>query len=178
MSKGNILFFLAGTVIGGILGWTYAKEKYAAIAEEEIRSVRETFRAREAERNKPAAETPTGDEIAEYDKKLQEAGYTGYSTVSDVSSLLPEVVSPDEFYDNEEEYTVVELLYFADGVLADEVNEIVQNADEIVGDAPDHFGEYEDDSVYVRNDTRRCYYAIRRDLRKYTDVLKEMPPVH
>lgn len=173
MSKGNILFFLAGAVIGGILGWTYAKEKYAAIADEEIRSVRETFRAREAERNKAKDKVPEEDEIAEYDKKLQEAGYTGYSA----SAEHLEEITPEEF-DEDEEYFKVELLYFADGVLTDEVNEIVPNAYEIIGDALDHFARDDVDSVYIRNDVRHCCYAIHRDLRKYTDVLKEMPPVH
>jgi len=184
MSKTNILLFLAGAVIGGVLGWTYAKEKYAVIAEEEINSVRETFRMREAKQDKAAdvapkegGSSPLPDETTAYEEVLRKAGYTDCSASVSVSSPLPEVVSPEEF-DEDEEYFKVELLYFADGVLTDEVNEIVPNPDEIIGDALEHFGEYEDDSVYVRNDTRHCYYAIRRDLRKYTDVLKEMPPVH
>ena len=35
----------------------------------------------------------------------------------------------------------------------------------------DHFGEYEDDSVYVRNDVRRCEYEILADERNFSDVV-------
>jgi len=168
----NILAFLVGAAVGGIAVWSYAKEKYASIAEEEIRSVKETFQKRQAEQ-------------AEYGKILHEEGYTDYTSDhkdeegadETLSAPSPLVISPDEFEENEE-FFKVELLYFADGVLTDEVNEVVENADEIIGDALDHFGEHEDDSVYVRNDLRHCCYAIRKDLRNYSDVLKDMPPVH
>jgi len=168
----NILAFLVGAAVGGIAVWSYAKEKYAGIAEEEIRSVKETFQKRQAEQ-------------AEYDQILQENGYTDYASDAkgkngaDETSSAPSplVISPDEFEENEE-YVKVELLYFADGVLTDEVNEVIENADEIIGDALEHFGEYEDDSVYVQNDVRHCCYAIRKDLQNYADVLKDMPPNH
>ena len=38
-----------------------------------------------------------------------------------------------------------------------------------------HFGEYEDDSVFVRNDDRKCDYEILMDQRLYSDVIKGMP---
>ena len=43
--------------------------------------------------------------------------------------------------------------------------------DEIVGlDSLTHFGEYEDDSVFVRNDVMKCDYEILLDHRNYKDV--------
>ena len=32
-----------------------------------------------------------------------------------------------------------------------------------------HFGEYEDDTVYVVNDRLKCYYEICRDYGNYSD---------
>lgn len=176
---GNILAFLVGVAVGGAAVWSYAREKYAAIAEEEIRSVKETFRARERGQDEALDAGSEKTDISEYDRQLREAGYTDcpVESVSQTLSSHPIVISPDEFEENEE-FFKVELLYFADGVLTDEVNEIVENADEIIGDALNHFGEYEEDSVYVQNDTRHCCYAIRKDLRYYSDVLEDMPPVH
>lgn len=33
-----------------------------------------------------------------------------------------------------------------------------------------HFGEYEDDSVYIRNDAMKCDFEILADNRKFSDV--------
>lgn len=69
------------------------------------------------------------------------------------------------------------LTYFADGVLADECGEIVDDVEEIIGDGLDHFGEYEDDSVFVRSDAKRCDYEILKDLRDFSDFKKKnFPP--
>ena len=60
----------------------------------------------------------------------------------------------------------------ADGVLADDMDEIIEDVDEVVGeDSLNHFGEFEEDSVYVRNDERKCDYEILRDNRNYADVV-------
>ena len=83
---------------------------------------------------------------------------------------------PDEFGEFED-YTKVSLTYFADGVLADECGEIVDDVEEIIGDGLDHFGEYEDDSVFVRSDAKRCDYEILKDLRDFSDFKKKnFPP--
>lgn len=62
-------------------------------------------------------------------------------------------------------------------MLADECGEEVDDVEEIVGDGLEHFGEYEEDSVFVRNDAKRCDYEILKDLRNFSDVKrKEFPP--
>ena len=82
----------------------------------------------------------------------------------------PYVISPDEF-GGVEEYEKISLSYYADGILADDDDEVMENADEIVGlDSLTHFGEYEDDSVFVRNDVMKCDYEILLDHRNYKDV--------
>lgn len=65
----------------------------------------------------------------------------------------------------------ISLIYYNDGVLTDENNEIVDDINEIVDeDSLKHFGEYEEDSVFVRNDKLKCDYEILYDLRKYKNV--------
>ena len=114
---------------------------------------------------------------------------TGIDTpgiVSEVTGLIakeekvnmvekPYIISPEEFGDFDE-YTKLSLTYYSDGVLADENDEIVDDIDETVGaDFADHFGEYEDDSVFVRNDRLKCDYEILRDNRSYSDVTGRYP---
>ena len=68
-----------------------------------------------------------------------------------------------------DEYETVSLTYYSkDNVLTDDNDEIVDDVDEIIGqDSLKHFGEYEDDSVYVRNDRRKCDYEILLDESDY-----------
>ena len=58
------------------------------------------------------------------------------------------------------------------------MEDIVDDFDEAVGaDFASHFGEYEEDSVCVRNDARHCYYMILRDYRTHAEVLEKLPKV-
>ena len=82
----------------------------------------------------------------------------------------PYVISPDEF-GNEFDYEEVSLTYYADGVLTDDQDNIIEDVEGLVGlDSLNHFGEYEDDSVFVRNDALQTDYEILADLRNYSDV--------
>ena len=90
----------------------------------------------------------------------------------DMEYNRPYVISPEEFDDNDE-YNVISLTYYADGVLTDDMDEPIdpEDIDDLVGkDFADHFGEYEDDSVFIRNDRLRCDYEILRDNRSFADV--------
>lgn len=90
---------------------------------------------------------------------------------SDMEHDRPYVVSPEEFDDNDE-YNVISLTYYADGVLTDDMDEPIdpEDIDDLVGkDFASHFGEYEEDSVFVRNDAMQTDYEILRDLRRYDE---------
>ena len=68
------------------------------------------------------------------------------------------------------DYEVIELTYYADGVLADG-RDIIDDPEDLVGPkALSSFGEYEEDTVYVRNDARRCDYCIIKDFRNFTSL--------
>ena len=87
----------------------------------------------------------------------------------DVVVDKPYVIAPEEFGEMDG-YNTISLTYYADNVLADDIDELVEDVDETVGlDSLNHFGEYEDDSVFVRNDRLRSDYEILRDNRTYED---------
>ena len=80
----------------------------------------------------------------------------------------PYVITPEEFGELAD-YQTISLTYWHDAVLTDDYDEIIDNPDDIVGeDFADHFGEYEDDSVFVRNDARKTDYEILLDNRDYS----------
>ena len=117
-------------------------------------------------------------DIVEYAKILSETGYTNYAERQDkkekkgvepVEDKRPYVISPDEFGEKDG-YENVTLTYYADGVLTDYFDNVISNVDEVVGfDSLDHFGEYEDDVVFVRNEKMETDYEILRDLRDFNE---------
>ena len=55
--------------------------------------------------------------------------------------------------------------------LADDDNNIIEDVDNIIGlDSLNHFGEYEADSVHVRNDKKKTDYEILLDEEKYSNL--------
>ena len=61
-------------------------------------------------------------------------------------------------------------------MLADDNDDVVEDVNNVVGtESLTHFGEYEDDSVFVRNDGLRCDYEILLDQRKFSDVQANKP---
>ena len=86
----------------------------------------------------------------------------------------PYVISPEE-YGERDDYDLYSYTYYADKVLADEYNEPIEDVDSIIGlESLKHFGEYGDDSVYVRNDELKADYEILLDDEKY-EVLFPRP---
>ena len=118
-----------------------------------------------------------------YSDIIKKGGYRNYSNRTPAKQVVPEeekeeiedmggpyVISPDEFDDNDD-YEVVSLVYYSDGVLADEYDNVIEDVEGMVGeDSLNHFGEYGDDSVFVRNDERKTDYEILLDSRNFADI--------
>lgn len=182
MSKAtNAVMFLTGAACGAAIAWHYAKKKYEQIAQEEIDSVKEAFQKREADADTVQKEQravnlqkiPEKPDISEYASILHNHGYSE-EVVSKLGSD-PYVISPEEF-GAIDDYEQISLSYYADQILADENDELVEDIENVVGvESLTHFGEYEDDSVFVRNDRLRCDYEILMDTRNYSDVIKTRP---
>jgi hypothetical protein len=89
---------------------------------------------------------------------------SGYSEDAYENVERPYVIKPEEFGENDD-YNQVSLTYYiGNGVVTDENDEPLENVEDTIGsDYVQHFGEYEEDSVYVRNDRRRTDYEILLD---------------
>lgn len=165
----NLLFFVAGAAIGAVATWKIVKTKYERIANEEIESVKEVFsRKRETSSNYVSVDEAHAEacKVAEdYKTILQE---NDYDCEEDSDMNRPYVIPPDEF--GECEYDTVTLTLYADGILTDELDEVIYDVDGVVGeDSLKHFGEFEDYSVYVRNDRDKTDYEILLNVRNYDD---------
>lgn len=159
--------FIVGTAVGTVSTWYCIKKKYEQLAQEEIDSEKEQK-----------------DDKKEYSEILEQQGYNKYSDMDEdddekeegEKSMRPYVISPEQFGEYED-YEQISLTYYADQVLVDENDDIIEDVDDVVGEESlSHFGEYEDDSVFVRNDSRNCDYEILLDERFYSDVATRMYP--
>lgn len=75
----------------------------------------------------------------------------------------PYVIPPEE-YGEIYEYDTRNLTYYDNGVLTDEDDNVIDDVENLIGeDALNHFGDYEEDSVHVRNDRLKVDYEILRD---------------
>lgn len=202
MSKlGTALAFLAGAAVGGGSVWYVLKARYEEISEQDIYSAKQAFRAREEKLQreidnlKERLESPDMDteepktiqvsaaknrekgDINDYAKMVNRVQYSRTSVPQPPEHEVeaPYVISPDEFGEMDG-YTKISLIYFDDGILSDENGVIIDEPEGIVGDALNHFGEYEEDSVFVRSDPKRCDYEILRDLRSYAEFRSTLPP--
>lgn len=195
MSKIGFAMFLAGATVGAAGAWLYCKKHYEQIAQEEIDSVKAAFNERkygntytakneeaDQEKNKQKADmAKLKPDLVNYAAKLQEEGYTNYATYTEKETKntkveenkpvdeSPYIISPEEYGDGN--YTTISLTYYSDGTLADDEDDVVEDVENTVGsDFAEHFGDYEDDSVFVRNNRLKCDYEILKDNRSYTDV--------
>lgn len=109
------------------------------------------------------------EEHEDYEAVLRKAGYK--NEPQKITKNGPYVIPPEEF--GETDYDIISLTYYADDILVDDSDEKILNSkvDELIGvDSLSHFGEYDDDAVYVRNDDLKCDYEILRSEREYFDV--------
>lgn len=196
--------FALGAASGAVGAWYILKKRYEEQAQEEIDSVKEMYSRKLAEKNtelKERFDISGNDEnelrfeqeVIETEKEeaeelIEKLDYTRYSEKEKPEKTVkepvepkmlgkegPYVISPEEFGELDD-YEQVELTYFADKVITDDQFDIVENVDDVIGfESLAHIGEYGEDTVLVRNDALKCDYEVIRDLRKYSDVLEDMP---
>ena len=181
MNSKIIFAFCAGAAIGFAASYKFNEAKFSKIAQEEIDDVKEKFAPirrepvqTEQETPEDNGESPICDEKIKYNELASRYNNNiekkGGGTIMDG----PYVISPDEYGDLGD-YESVNLTYYEDGVLAYDIDdEVIEDIEEAVGyDAFNHFGEHDGppDTVYVRNDARRCDYEISLSARKYSDVV-------
>lgn len=80
-------------------------------------------------------------------------------------------VIPPEYCGEHDDYSIVSLSYYTDGILADDMDVKTDIEDTVGKEALDHFGEYEDDSVYVVDNEKKVYYEILKDPRSYIHMM-------
>lgn len=190
----NLLCFVTGAAIGSLVTWKLIEKKYKDLADEEIESVIETFKNRkpritkdevketvEKVINKWKEPKETVEDIVtaegysiENEEEIDEDDESNYTVNidNDDTVITPYVIEPEQFGEYNE-YGTKTLTYYADNVLTDEIDNPI-TLDEMVTmigpDALDHFGEYEDDSVYIRDEMNEMDYEILKSEKKFSEI--------
>lgn len=169
----KLFIFVSGVALGSVVTWKLVKTKYEQIANEEIESVREYYAQKDKEKCTNEEISEDAEDPDEYDRKAYTELVRNYSEDAEEVVKMEErpfVISPEEYDDTD--YASESLDYYeGDGVLVDSYGDIVEDVDDMVGaDFASHFGEYEDDTVYIQNDAREMVYEICRDFGSYSEV--------
>lgn len=169
----NIIIFSSGVVVGVLATYKYFEVKSEKRINDEVQEIRDYYKESETH------DTRYRDRIKEeVDEDYKEAvrDYTSYATSKPVKKkeekeLLPYIIEPDSFGE-EEDYEQIYLTWYAgDNHLADDMDELIDDIDGTVGiDNLKEIGKYEDDILHIRNDELKCYYEICKSLDKYHDL--------
>jgi hypothetical protein len=179
--------FAAGAAIGSAVTYKVVKTKYDRLIDEEIESVKAAFAGNEVDvaQEKPEEvegqtqinwedledldeEEEEDDDTTDYERLVNK--YSKKKGGAEEMAERPYVISPYD-YGELDDYHQFELTYYADGTLEDEDYNIVDDVDDLIGQTSLYtFGEYEDDSVFVRNDRLRADFQILKDYRTYEEA--------
>lgn len=166
----SILAFSAGAAIGAFVSWQYLKRKYDELLNEQIEEVKEEMVAefeREAETERKEYDTLRSDYLQDTDEDEEPEKET---------FRKPYVITPEELGEIDEFDTTTLYYYDQDDVLVNLQNEVVEDVEDTVGlDFAEHYGEFEDDSVCIRNEKHKCDYEVLKVSKKYSDVKKPAP---
>lgn len=191
----GLLIFAAGLAVGAVAGAVLVKNKVLADAKAEVEEVRKYYR--ESRGVVEEVEVEEKEEVKEVEKKEYElkdiqvkdepkTGLTNYSQITKMYMSKDEfqspmyddpfVIDPSEFGENPE-YDTETLTYFADGVLVDDVDDVIEEPDIVVGlENLKIFEEFGATTVYVRNDIYKTDYEIIRDDWNYSDLKEPVEP--
>lgn len=190
----NFIIFVAGAAIGSVITWNFVKAKYEQIANEEITSVKDTYTKKLEEIRDHEIEDELGEDdeddfyeedtdeeefsegdMENYYDAVREYEHNDYdnSAQNELEVDKPYVISPEEFgeFDN---YEQISLTYYDDGYLADDMDDLVEDVEDIIGwELLNHIGEYEEDAIHIRNDSLKTDYEILRVMDRYSDISRD-----
>lgn len=195
---------LVGAAGGAATGVYISKKRYEARLAEEVESVKVSYTRYIREcREKSSEDTLAHEDVDDpqeyttyttiagnYDLALEKGAaeqtvdYTSYADETDSSgnpdippSSTPVVVSEDYYYENEDDYTKIEIYLFDDGFMSDEDYEPIEDPNKIVqkADISKFLADDENDEMFTKVDTKKCLYCISKQGETWDEVLRRHP---
>ena len=177
----GLFIFAAGVVAGAVAGAYLVKDKVMADAKQEIEEVREYYKSKkEVKKEEEQVDETPKVEVTEERERDEEAyqkitrNYTNYNKIEETPKQavndMPYMINPEDFGE-EEGYDTLTLTYFADRVLVDDVDEVIDDPDPVVGlENLKVFEEFNASAIYVRNDIWKTDFEILKDDWEWKDI--------
>lgn len=172
-SLSKLLIFATGAAVGCVATWFVMKRKYEGFGCE-YEYIEEEPEDNEPEKVDEEPASRESQNVIRYNKIVKDTGYYGSSEKNekeeeDDTVEKPYVIDRDDFAELSD-YNVETLYMYDDGVLTDEMDNVIKDVKGTIGEkAISMFESGECDSLYVRNDSRKCDYEILRDMDRYSD---------
>lgn len=181
---GRALIFVSGMVVGATLYQAYQNYK-AKKAREENPQKQDL---KEEEVSITPTEMPYKEDLPELTEEEQQVykqtlSELGYSEPQEPPRFFgpydarPHPISEDEYVQNEDDYDIIPMMLYADGVVAGDDDHEIEDYERILGfDITKKFHQYEyDDVVYVKDDRLRVIYEVSRSAKTYEEQLRQHP---
>lgn len=181
---GRALIFVSGMVVGATLYQAYQNYK-AKKAREENPQKQDL---KEEEVSTAPIEMPYKEDLPELTEEEQQIykqtlSELGYSEPQEPPRFFgpydtrPHPISEDEYVQNEDDYDIIPMMLYADGVVAGDDDHEIEDYERILGfDITKKFHQYEyDDVVYVKDDRLRVIYEVSRSAKTYEEQLRQHP---
>lgn len=172
----GLFIFAAGVVAGAVAGAYLVKDKVMADAKQEIEEVREYYKSKKETKKEEKPVEEKQETKVEEKEEYQEItrNYTNYNKIEEAPKQavndMPYMINPEDFGE-EEGYDTLTLTYFADGVLVDDVDDVIDDPDPVVGlENLKVFEEFNASAIYVRNDIWKTDFEILKDDWEWKDI--------
>lgn len=178
----DVLIFVAGAGLGALVTNKIVKNKYQSIADEEIAQIRELYCIKREE-GEPCqnVEEDSSDETEDHSSGIEVVDHivekNNYASKSETPKDVvlnkdePYYIEEDE-YGDDELYDPIELYYYTDGVLADDIDERATPGI-VPPDFADHFAY--GNEVFVRNPKFKEDIQILKMDTTYAELCEEKP---
>lgn len=182
----NILIFLAGGAVGAAITAKLVVKYYEEIIElnneavdetvkyykdkiDELKNNEKGYEKDKVEDDKPEKKKEKKDDKAKINDIIETEQYSGSEEVipKPVESITGIEIIEADVYGEEEGFDIASWMYWADGIVTNDFDEIVEDPESIIGDALSYFGNIEIDSVYVRNRANSTDYEILRSEKEF-----------
>ena len=197
MKLSHVIAFIAGAAVGYFAADYLLKDKYEKRFQQEVSSTIKAFKTNKNEGYKKDDEVTLNGEklkavsdevvVADIKEYAKNIGKHDYSEVNNddkpseeskddgIDHTKPYVITEGEV-DAYMNYSITQWNYYADGVLTDENNEVVEDVSTTIGkEAFEYLKKTSESAIYVRNDLLELDYEILKNEMTYAELLEEKP---
>lgn len=167
----NFIIFTVGFATGIVAGGYVFKKRYEEIMEEDRQSRNAAYNHKIEDDSSVDTEESDSD-MSGYEEVISKSGYSENTEQSEGDEPEFEIIKAYEF-DTIDDYSSVTLTLYSNDIVCDDSYEPLSE-DEIVAavggrEVFKHFGEYDPDTIYVRNNEKKIDYEILRDEEEYEE---------